>query len=183
MLLAVVHTYPWSTETAARVARVGRDAWIWWSGALAAFVAIPVVLRLDPLAAPNTAQAIGLNLCQILVGVCIVVPAVLGPQDRGTIRRMLRSRPAVYLGLISYGIYLWHWYILRIVADWFGWPLYHGNWIVVFAVAVAISVLAASVSWYGLERPVMRFARRFGRSRIRRVSVPDARDRHARHDA
>ncbi len=69
---------------------------------------------------------------------------------------MLRSRPAVYLGLVSYGIYLWHWYILRIVADWFGWPLYHGNWIVVFVVGLAVSVVAASVSWFALERPVMR---------------------------
>jgi peptidoglycan/LPS O-acetylase OafA/YrhL len=182
MLLAVVSTHPWSTETSARVERIGRDAWIWWLGALAAFVAIPAVLRLDPLSAPNAAQAIGLNICQMIVGVCIVVPAVLGPQDRGAIRRMLRSRPAVYLGLVSYGIYLWHWYILRIVADWFGWPLYHGNWIVVFAVALSISVLAATVSWYGLERPVMRFARRLA-PRGRRISVPDARDRHARHDA
>jgi peptidoglycan/LPS O-acetylase OafA/YrhL len=182
MLLAVLRTQPWSAETSARIERAGRDAWPWWTGALAAFVAIPVVLRLDPLSAPNTGQAIALNLCQMIVGVCIVVPAVLGPQDRGGIRRILQSRPAVYLGLVSYGIYLWHWYILRIVADWLGWPLYHGNWFVVFAIALSISVLAASASWYGLERPVMRFARRLTPGG-RRISVPDARDRAARHDA
>jgi peptidoglycan/LPS O-acetylase OafA/YrhL len=182
MLLAVVRTQRWSPQTSARIERAGRDAWPWWAAAVVAFVAIPLVLRLGPLSAPNTAQAIALNLCQITVGFCIVVPAVLGPQDRGAIRTMLRSRPAVYLGLVSYGIYLWHWYILRIVADWFGWPLYHGNWIVVFAVGLAVSTAAASVSWYALERPVMRGARRLA-PRRRRISVPSARDPHARHDA
>ena len=70
----------------------GADAWLWWSVALAALVAIPVVLRLAPLAAPNAAQAVGLNVLQMVVGICIVVPVVLGPQDRGAIRRVLRSR-------------------------------------------------------------------------------------------
>lgn len=182
MLLAVLRTHRWSDTASARIERAGRNAWMWWVGAVGAFVAIPVVLRLDPLSAPNTGQAIALNLCQLTVGACIVVPAVLGPQDYGAIRAMLRSRPAVYLGLVSYGIYLWHWYILRIVADWFGWPLYHGNWIVVFVVGLAVSVGAASVSWYALERPVRRAVRRLA-PRSRRISVPSTRDPHARHDA
>jgi peptidoglycan/LPS O-acetylase OafA/YrhL len=182
MLLAVLSSQPWSAETTVRIQRAGRDAWIWWTAALAALVAIPVVLRLEPLAAPNAAQAIGLNVCQMIVGICVVVPVVLGPQDRGAIRRVLRSRPAVYLGLVSYGIYLWHWYILRIVADWLDWPLYHGNWIVVLAVALPIVVFAASVSWFALERPVLRLAQRVAPG-SRRLSVPNARDRHALHDA
>jgi peptidoglycan/LPS O-acetylase OafA/YrhL len=182
MLLAVCSTQPWETDTAARVQRVGRDAWLWWVVALAALVAVPVVLRLDPLAAPSAAQAVGLNVLQMVVGICIVVPVVLGPQDRGAIRRVLRSRPAVYLGLVSYGIYLWHWYLLRIVADWFDWPLYHGNWFVVVAVALPIVVFSASVSWFALERPVLRAAHRVAPA-SHRPTTPDARDPHALHDA
>jgi peptidoglycan/LPS O-acetylase OafA/YrhL len=181
MLLAVLITQPWDDGTAARLARIGRPAWMWWLGALVALGAIPVVFRLDPLADPSAAQAIGLNVCQMIVGVCIVVPVVLGPQDHGAIRRMLRSRAAVSLGLVSYGIYLWHWYILRIAADWLGWRLNAGNWVVVLAVALPVVIFAATASWFALERPVLALAHRIGPGRG--ASGPKPRDRPARHDA
>ncbi|MDP9333628.1 MAG: acyltransferase [Actinomycetota bacterium] len=182
MLLAVLSSRRWDASTTARLEHIGRPTWMWWTVALVALVAIPVGLRLDPLAAPNTAQAIGRNLCQMLIGICVVVPVVLGPQDHGAIRRLLRSRVAVYLGLVSYGIYLWHWYLLRIVADWLGWPLNHGNYLVVFTLALPIVVFAASLSWFGLERPVLRLAHRIAPGGGR-ATEPKARDRHALHDA
>jgi len=117
----------------------------------------------------------------MIVGLCIVVPVVLGPQDRGAIRTVLRSKPVVYLGLVSYGIFLWHWYILRIVADWLGWPLFNGNWFVVLLVGLPIIVFAASLSWFGLERPVLRLAHRVGPG-TRRANATPARDPHARHE-
>jgi peptidoglycan/LPS O-acetylase OafA/YrhL len=182
MLLAVLSAHRWSADTSARLARVGRPTWVWWSVALLALLAIPFVLGLDPLEAPSTAQAIGLNLCQMIVGICVVVPVVLGPQDQGIIRRVLRSPPAVYLGLVSYGIYLWHWYLLRIVADWLDWPLYQGNWLAVLVLALPIVIVAASVSWFAVERPILRLAHRVAPG-TRRSNEPRARDRHALHDA
>jgi peptidoglycan/LPS O-acetylase OafA/YrhL len=182
MLLAVLKSRDWGDRATARLDRVGKPTWLWWSGALLALVAIPVVLRHDPLAPMNAVQAAGLNVCEMIVGLCIVVPVVLGPQDYGAIRRILRSRVAVYLGLVSYGIYLWHWFLLRIVAEWLGWPLYHGNWFVVLALTLPIVVFAASVSWFGLERPVLRFVHRIA-PRGGRSSESSARDRHALRDA
>jgi len=182
MFLAVLSSQRWSDGTTARLERIGRPAWIWWSAALAALVMIPVGLRLDPLASMNAAQAIGLNLCQMITGVCVVVPVVLGPQDHGAIRRILRSRVAVFLGLISYGIYLWHWYILQMLADRLGWPLYHGNWLAILALGLPIVIVAASVSWFGLERPVLRLAHRVAPAR-RPPHDPKPRDRHALRDA
>jgi peptidoglycan/LPS O-acetylase OafA/YrhL len=182
MLLGVVSVQTWSASTGARLMQIGRPAWLWWTLALLALLAIPYGLRLDPLQAPSTAQAIGLNFCQMIVGLCIVVPVVLGPQDHGAIRKVLRSKPVVYLGLVSYGIFLWHWYILRIVADWLGWPLFHGNALVVLLVALPVIVFAASLSWFGLERPVLRLVHR-GAPGGRRPKGPNARDRHALRDA
>jgi peptidoglycan/LPS O-acetylase OafA/YrhL len=182
MFLAVLRSRRWSDRTAERLERIGRPAWLWWSGAVVALLAIPVVLRHDPLSSMNAFQMVGLNFCEMIVGLCIVVPVVLGPQDHGVIRRALRSRVAVYLGLVSYGIYLWHWFMLRIVAEWLDWPLYHGNWFVVLVLTLPIVIFAASVSWFGLERPVLRLAHRVAPGR-RRPNDPSARDRHALRDA
>src|SRR3954470_19674030 len=88
MFLGVLSAQSWDARTSARLARIGRPAWMWWTAALVGLVAIPVGLRLDPLEAPGTAQAIGLNVCQMIVGFCIVLPVVLGPQDHGTIRKV-----------------------------------------------------------------------------------------------
>jgi peptidoglycan/LPS O-acetylase OafA/YrhL len=182
MFLAVLSARRGSDRTAARLARIGRPTWLWWSGAGLGLLAIPFVLRHDPLAAMSAPQAVGLNVCEMIVGICVVVPVVLGPQDHGAIRRILRSRVAVHLGLVSYGIYLWHWFMLRIVADWLDWPLYHGNWFVVLVLTLPIVVFAASVSWFGLERPVLRLAQRVAPG-SRSGSTGNARDRHALHDA
>ena len=33
---------------------------------------------------------------------------MFGPQDRGLIRGLLKVRPLALVGLVSYGVYLWH---------------------------------------------------------------------------
>ncbi len=45
-----------------------------------------------------------------ITGALLVLPAVFGPQGRDTslIRRFLTTPVMVYLGVVSYGIYLWH---------------------------------------------------------------------------
>jgi len=182
MLLAVLSSRRWSDRTTARLDRIGRPTWLWWSIAVVALAAIPLVLRHNPLAAMTAVQATGLNFCEMIVGICVVVPVVLGPQDHGEIRRVLRSRVAVYLGLVSYGIYLWHWFLLRIVADWLDWPLYHGNWFVVLVLTLPIVIFAASMSWFLWERPIVRLAHRVAPG-TRRPHDPRAREGHALHDA
>ena len=108
----------------------------------------------------NAAQAVGLNLCQMIVGLCVVVPVVLGPQDHGAIRRCCVAARGVSRArqLRDLPVALVH----RCGSSPTGsnWPLFHGNWVVVFALALPIVVFAASVSWFGLERPVLRFVHR-----------------------
>jgi peptidoglycan/LPS O-acetylase OafA/YrhL len=85
----------------------------------------------------------------------LLLPAVFGPQDRTLIRRLLRSWPMVSLGVISYGIYLWHLPLIDQMLKWTGWK-YGGvpYWVLassVFGLAVAF----ASASYFGLERPIL----------------------------
>jgi peptidoglycan/LPS O-acetylase OafA/YrhL len=67
------------------------------------------------------------------------------------------------------------------LADGLGWPLFHGNWLAILALGLPIVILDASVSWFGLERPVLRLAHRIAPAR--RPNVPKPRDRHALRDA
>jgi peptidoglycan/LPS O-acetylase OafA/YrhL len=184
MLLAVVSVQPWSEQTATNLERIGRPAWIWWTLALAAFVAIPLAFRVEPFEAMSTAQAIGANVLETLLGFFIVVPAVLGPQQHGAIRRLLQTRPLVFLGLISYGLYLWHWFLLGIVlGDWLGWPLQKGNWFTLLVVALPVVIAAATTSWYLLERPILRWARALGRAGAWRFPTPTGPAPDHAHDA
>jgi peptidoglycan/LPS O-acetylase OafA/YrhL len=86
----------------------------------------------------------------------LLMPAVFGPQDRTLVRRLLRCWPMASLWVISYGIYLWHLDLIYEVVDWVGWR--DGSipyWMLASAV-LAVTVLIASASYFGFERPILR---------------------------
>jgi peptidoglycan/LPS O-acetylase OafA/YrhL len=90
-----------------------------------------------------------------LIGVGLLLPALFGDPTRGLVRRVLTSRVLTYLGMISYGVYLWHFVVLVQLQRWhFGRVAAQtGQWIW-FPAALAGGVLLATISWYGLEKPV-----------------------------
>jgi peptidoglycan/LPS O-acetylase OafA/YrhL len=166
MMLAVLVARPHVDPANPPYAWLRHGAGYWWALGTASFVAIPLLYRVRPFETPTPYQATLLYVFQSLVGFFIVVPAVFGNQSQGVIRKALRARPIVYLGLVSYGIYLWHWWILQVVlGDWLGWPLDKGNWLVVFALGFPLVVFAATISWFCLERPIQRWTRLVTRAR------------------
>ena len=70
--------------------------------------------------------------------------------DRGPIARVLSLRPLVGLGLISYGVYLWHWPVYVLLnedrAHLGGW------WLVALRVTATLAI--ALVSYVVLEQPI-----------------------------
>jgi peptidoglycan/LPS O-acetylase OafA/YrhL len=164
MLLAVLVSRPWGAGVTAALAWSGRRPWLWWLLAAAVFVAIPLVFGRASGVKPGPGQALALDLCRTAIGACIVVPAVLGDQGAGLIRRFLRAPWMVFLGVISYGIYLWHYNIVVIVQrDWFGWRTETGNAVMVSVVVFAATVAVATASWYLVERPLIRLVHRRAR--------------------
>lgn len=85
-----------------------------------------------------------------------VIPTVLGTvlvlangQDQNPVNALLRTRSAVFVGLISYSLYLWHWPVAVL-------SLYvRGSYAGVAEVAgwIALSAGLAVLSWRFVERP------------------------------
>ena len=88
----------------------------------------------------------------------LVILAATNPQ-RGPIARVLSVAPLCWLGVISYGLYLWHWPVdIVLNADRTGitgWPL--------FALRTGVAIGIAMLSYRFLELPIRR-----GTWRIRR---------------
>jgi len=86
----------------------------------------------------------------------LLLPAVFGAQDTSLVRRFLRSWPMASLGVISYGIYLWHLDLIHLFLQWTGWLPNHEPWWILALVILCLSVGFASASYFGLERPLLR---------------------------
>ncbi len=92
----------------------------------------------------------------LLIGVAIAAVIVVAPvavdQD-GAVARILALRPLVWLGTISYGVYLWHWPIFLALngerTGWSGLPL--------FAARCAVTTVVAAASWWLIEQPIRRW--------------------------
>ena len=73
---------------------------------------------------------------------------------------MQARRPLRGLGLISYGLYLWHQYFVTKLPSWAGWPIFSGHFWALFLAAMAGGCAVATVSYTIVERPAMHWSRR-----------------------
>lgn len=111
------------------------------------------------IASKNVPAAIGSALSPLasaFVFVWLVHGAAMG--YCGAIKRILEWRPIVYLGTISYGMYLYHnfvgatvWRVQQATGIWLRLPP-RGLGLVVYV--SVLTVLLASASWHLLERPL-----------------------------
>lgn len=146
--------------------------WASWALALAAFWVVSDHADLPPgLADGSPAAEWARHLLYLAYGVFLVLPAVFGPQDRGAIRRFLRLRPMVWMGLISYGIYLWHQAWLHQVSVWWDHELFQSPLWQVVLPALAFTVVTATASYWFVEKPFLRLKDRRRRDMVRDEAV------------
>jgi peptidoglycan/LPS O-acetylase OafA/YrhL len=141
-------------------------AWELMLGAVLAIGALPPVRNVilsDCIAAAGLAliaiATFGLTSDMPFPGVLAILPCVgaalviYGTEgSRSVVGEMLSIRPLVFVGLISYSLYLWH------------WPLYVFSRYVLFrdlspaesAALIAASFVLATLSWRFVERPLRR---------------------------
>lgn len=148
MALALLTADPRGPGRAGAV--VERAPWLAWLAALGAFA----LLGTDWPAAGPLASVLRDRALEAVVVLGLLAPAVLGTRGGGTVRRLLAWRPLAWVGLVSYGVYLWHLDVLREL-DRAGLP---GPAVVVLGLAGSLGLGAAS--WYGVERHAIRAGRR-----------------------
>jgi peptidoglycan/LPS O-acetylase OafA/YrhL len=81
----------------------------------------------------------------------------------GSARAVLELRPLVYLGKITYGIYVYHYLVplpLLALFSWFGIP-YRVPSLTNFVLSTLLTVAVASLSWHLFELPINNLKRRF----------------------
>ena len=108
-------------------------------------------------------QDVGREVLFGLVAALLVAPAALGREYRGVALRVLDCRPAVLVGTVSYGVFLWHYQWIARVQEWGGFDWFRSaRTLTVFVIVLALSLATAAASWLIVERPLLRYKNRVG---------------------
>ncbi len=97
-----------------------------------------------------------------IISLLVVAPFALGLNGQTVLHRFFSLRPIAGVGLISYGVYLWHELLFagefsfRVMP----WELFDGNFLGRLTVTTAATLLIAAANYRLLEEPI---ARRFSK--------------------
>ncbi|MCU1371715.1 MAG: hypothetical protein JWO77_2909 [Ilumatobacteraceae bacterium] len=107
------------------------------------------------------------HLAYLAIALALVLPCVFGRRAGGGFRWFLATAPMQFLGRISYGIYLWQ---ILVIGRWVSSPFTIGGpdparhpgmqfnvpfW-TTLGWTVAVTIILSAISWYLVEKPVMR---------------------------
>lgn len=143
----------------AAVRVIDRAPWVPWLVAGAAFFAMAHLTAWFP--DSYAIQFVATHELQALFALALLLPAVFGDPARGLVRRLLANRALLWVGLVSYALYLWHAAIISKLADLGAMNAFSP--IGFIAAALGVSLLVAAASFYAVERPALRLGRRLSR--------------------
>lgn len=143
----------------ATVDAIRRRSWLPWL--LAAGIYVILAHRWGPLGAGGWQEYVGRSELQGFVAMLLLLPAVFDDGQRLGVRRLLSNRVLLWVGVTSYGFYLWHWAVITKLREAGAEDALTDVGFTVAALAGTAALGAAS--WYGLERYAVGFGRRLTR--------------------
>lgn len=145
------------------VQRFADTGWLCWLVGAACYATLMVIRTSSAAAggggfAKETTSEMALRfLFNGLAAFFFLLPAIVGRREHNAIDRVLGSAVPVYLGTVSYGIYLWHKIWLAQIAQDHDTTATRLSFWVMLGLVFGATVLTASVSYYAIEKPLMRF--------------------------
>lgn len=135
---------------------LGEHAIASWALAGAAFVVVCNIGLPVTFANGTHTEEMARQVLYGLTALFLVVPAVFGVQDRGAVRGLLRSRPFVAVGVVSYGVFLWHFDWIKQLVD-FGLlrHVHELRFPILLALTAGLTMATATLSWFVIERPAL----------------------------
>lgn len=169
MALALWHT--------ARSLRVLRGTWLdeagGHAGSLWGLAAALYLVAVSPVAGPYSlapaapGEAATKSLLYALIGALVVFPAVsalAADEDPIAVRR-LGGRMGTFFGDISYGVFCYHLIILGLFERAIDYTIFTGGFWSLLIPTLVFTIVVSTVSFYLVERPIMRWGRRNERVR------------------
>jgi peptidoglycan/LPS O-acetylase OafA/YrhL len=150
----------WAAREGRTASLLARRAWPSWAAAAVVLWAMSTRLGLPRGYPPfyDGAHWLAEHVLYIAFGTLLALPAVFGDPRHGAIRRLLGHPVLSWVGLVSYGVFLWHASLL--INAWrngagdvlpFSLPFVSS-----LLVTAASATACAALSYYLVERPILR---------------------------
>ena len=88
---------------------------------------------------------------------CLIIPSINCYSDDTILKQIFNNKPFVFIGKLSYSLYLFHWISIRVANNFFNeFSLKWLGFVFMFAIILSIS------SYYLVERPFISLRKKFG---------------------
>jgi peptidoglycan/LPS O-acetylase OafA/YrhL len=129
-----------------------RSRWGRWTARLLPVIGLALLAAAAHYATGSAREFRGGLLSTVAVAAVLVI-APLALDQQGPVATVLAWRPLVWLGTISYGVYLWHWPIFLVLnGERTGW-----SGLSLFGVRCAATLAVSTVSWWLIEQPIRKW--------------------------
>jgi peptidoglycan/LPS O-acetylase OafA/YrhL len=160
--VGMLAAWAWARRGASGLMLAPRRADVLALASACAFLAMPALLLLDGRGVVN--QGVSLHPVVLawhgLASVAVAGMLVACCAGAPVARHALAARPIRFLGTISYSFYLWHLPVILLARGYAGGRVEPGDFWPFSCACLVATLVLATLSWWLVERPAMRWAAR-----------------------